>query len=118
MPKYTFKCRDCGNMYSVFTGANDEPRCGICGGESKRQLPKLNGPAEVKETVDSMSGKSHRQDQKELIKERNEEYFWRVEVPKLAKDPKYSIETKIDNGWIWIDDKGQIQVYDKPPHKR
>lgn len=102
-----------------FVSSNyDAMFCEDCGSSMKRQLPRLNGPAEVKETVDPFLGTKHRQDQKEMIRERNDEYFWRVQVPKLAADPTYSLETKIENGWVWVDDSGKIHVNDKPPSKR
>lgn len=118
MPKYRFKCKKCRKEQTFFVSTNYEFFCEECGGSMKRQLPKLNGPAEVKETVDSFLGTKHRQDQKEMIRERNDEYFWRVQVPRLAADPTYSLETKIENGWVWVDDSGKVHVNDKPPSKR
>ena len=118
MPKYTFKCPDCNHKEQHFVDANFEIWCEKCGALTNRLLPTLNGPVEVNETVDQFMGKKHRQGQKEMIKERNEEFFWSVEVPKLANDPKYSLETKLENGWVWVDDKGQINIHTKPPHKR
>lgn len=118
MPKYTFECKKCQTKKQHFVTANYNVLCEECGSETVRKLPTLNGPAEVKETIDPMLGTKHRQDQKEMIRERNDEYFWTTQVPKLAADPTYSLETKIENGWIWIDDKGEIHVNNKPPHKR
>ncbi len=79
-------------------------------------MPKLVGATEVRETVDHMTNSKHKQDQKALIRERNEEYFWKVEVPRLVQT--YSVQTCLEEGWIWLDDKGQAHIYDKPPHKR
>jgi putative FmdB family regulatory protein len=119
MPKYTYACDSCNNRSVRMADAKQKTdTCDVCGSNMTRQLPSLNGPAEVTETVDSFMNVKHRQDQKSLIKERNDEYYWKVEVPKLANDPTYALETKLENGWIWIDDNNQIHVHDKPPYKR
>lgn len=119
MPKYKFLCTDCKNKFEEYVDIKTkEYECPNCGSVSQRQLPTLGGSPDVTEVVNPFLGTKHKQDQKKLIKERNEEYYWKVEVPRLAADPTYSIETKLDNGWIWIDDAGKIHVHTKPPHKR
>jgi transcription elongation factor Elf1 len=119
MPKYTFSCCNCQNEIVKMVDAKKKTiACSLCNTDMTRKLPSLNGPVEVTETVDSFMNVKHRQDQKQLIKERNDEYFWKIEVPKLANDPKYSLETKLENGWIWIDDNNKIHVHTKPPYKR
>lgn len=118
MPKYRFKCKKCENENTLFVESGSDVSCDQCGSEMKRQMPRLNGSPEVKETVNSFLGTKHRQDQKKLVRERNDEYFWKVEVPRLAADPTYSLETKIENGWVWVDDAGNIHIHDKPPGKR
>jgi len=49
---------------------------------------------------------------------RSDNYFWSVEVPRLVNTGTYSIETMIENDWISVDDKGNIQINTRPPKKR
>jgi len=117
MPKYSFLCTECDNLEQLFVDVGIKTVvCPKCSSVANRQMPKLNGAVEVRETVDSTTNRKHKQNQKDLIKERNDEYFWKVEVPRLVQ--KYSTQTALEEGWIWIDDKGQVHVHDKPPGKR
>lgn len=83
-----------------------------------RQLPVLSGPASVKETVDKFFNVQHHSNQKELIQERSDDYYWTVEVPRMVNSGKYSMETMLEMGWISVDDKGHITIHTKPPYKR
>ena len=93
-------------------------KCANCEAEMNRQLPSLNGPAEVRETIDKLSGVEWKQDQKEILKGRRDDYYWSVEVPRMVNSGKYSAETMLENGWIYIDDKGQVHTHTKPPGRR
>lgn len=118
MPKYTFECPKCKNVFREYVDKEIKTmECDKCGQESNRKLPVIGG-ADVYETVNDYTNTKVKQDHKELLKERNEEFYWKVEVPRLAADPKYSLETKLDNGWVWVDDSGKIHVHTKPPHRR
>jgi len=119
MPRYSFICSNCQHGFDDYVDVKiKELECPDCSSVSARQLPKLGGAPEVTEVVDKFLGTKHKKDQKELIKERNEEFYWKVEVPRLAADPIYGLDTKLENGWIWVDDSGKINVHTKPPHKR
>ena len=78
-------------------------------------MPKLDGPVEVRETVDTYTGATWNQNHQELIKERREQHYWEVEVPRLVE--KYSLETCLENGWLTYNEKGDL-VINKPPSKR
>jgi hypothetical protein len=80
-----------------------------------RQVPSIN-QANVSEVIDPYVGVSLQADHDKLIKERKEQQFWQFEVPRLVK--KYSISHCLENGWVFINDKGQLEVQTKPPSKR
>jgi hypothetical protein len=82
------------------------------------QLPTLVGASEVRETVNAGTGVRWKQDQPDMIKQRHDEYFWSHEVPRLVASGTYSVQTMVEQGWIWFDDNKQMQVYAKPPHRR
>jgi hypothetical protein len=120
MPKYRFICDECGKeVYKFVKASRTEMRCLLsCDGTMKRALPTLNGPADVTEVVDKYTGTTWRQDQKDILKERRDEYYWTVEVPRFVNSGTYSVETMLENGWIYFDDKKQMQINNRPPHKR
>lgn len=119
MPLYSFVCSSCKNNEQKFVNYKQTSiTCSKCSSLSTRQLPTLNGPSNVTEIVDKYTGIAHRRDQKDEVKERREEYYWTVEVPRLVDSGTYSLETMLNNGWIWVDDNNQIHKHTKPPHKR
>lgn len=119
MPKYTFRCPSCGSDRQMYVPRLvEEVECKDCNGTMKRQMPTLNGPANVREVVDKYTGITHVDGQPDMVKERREDYYWSVEVPRLVNSGTYSVETMIENGWIQVDDAGKIHVNDKPPSKR
>jgi hypothetical protein len=81
----------------------------------KRQMPFTSRP-DVKEVVDSFMGVSTDPDQETILKERKLDYYWAVEVPRLCN--QYSPEHCLQNGWMYLDEKGHLQVHTKPPHTR
>ncbi len=117
MPKYTFKC-DNGHTVQKYTSSSvtDFP-CKACDAIMVRQMPKIQS-SDVSETVDKYTGTEWKADQREMVKQRRDEYYWSVEVPRLVNSGTYSIETMLENGWIYIDDKEQVQINTIPPHKR
>ena len=78
----------------------------------KRQLPNLTGST-TKETVDKLSNTSHMDNHDQIIQNRKEAYYWEVEVPRFVQT--YDKETCLRQGWLYYDDKGQLQVRTKPP---
>lgn len=120
MPKYTFKCVLGHSIQRVVPSSIEGFPCthGPCSAVMSRQLPTLNGPSTVTEVVNKYTGVEQRRDQKEQVEERKAEYFWTVEVPRFVASGVYSIETMLENGWIWVDDNMQVRVHTKPPHRR
>ena len=119
MPKYTFKCNNCNNQIDKYVSSKTRTSlCSECGSNMSRKLPTLSGKSEVKETVDSYTGIVHQEDQRELIEKRSDEFYWSVEVPRLVNSGTYTVETMLELGWIYIDDKDQVQINNTPPHRR
>jgi len=116
MPKYNFTCAQCGTKKHKYVSITTEKTpCKNCNGSMERDLPKLSGNAQVTEMVDSYTGVKLDQNHKELIKDRHDQYYWDVEVPRLVQ--KYSIETCLENQWLVYNEKGDL-VINKPPSKR
>lgn len=115
MPKYTFNC-ECG-----FSAQKTLPRtkktivCPDCGKDIGRSVPKLGGPVEVKETVGDLKKKWNK-DNKEIVRERKESHYWKHEVPKLVSSGVYGLDTMLENGWVYFDEKGELQIRTKPPN--
>ena len=80
-----------------------------------RDLPTLSGNAQVTELIDTYTGVNLDQNHTSLIKDRHDQYYWEVEVPRLVQT--MSVETCLENGWLIYDDKGDL-VINKPPSKR
>jgi hypothetical protein len=118
MAKYTFQCKECKEQKIVYTSTSTKEVDCDCGGSMKRMLPKLNGPADVTETVDNYTGIVWKDGQKDLVQQRKQEYFWKHQVPRLVNSGTYSVETMLENGWITINEKGDFVINDKPPFKR
>lgn len=116
MPKYTFICPKCNTQSQKYVPSNiEEIICDNCKAVAQRQLPIIGGAVEVKELIDPYTNVSWDQNQKELINERREEYYWTVEIPRLVE--KYSLETCLENKWLVYNEKGDL-VVNKPPSKR
>ncbi len=119
MPKYTFKC-SLGHEVQKYTSSKIKSfHCehNTCSAVMERQPPKLQ-PADVEETIDKFFNIKQRPDQGEIVQQRRDEYYWTVEVPRLVNSGTYSTETMLEMGWVYIDDKRQIQICTTPPHKR
>jgi hypothetical protein len=115
MPKFKFVCQNCGDAVLRYVNASTESiQCVSCNKEMKRQIPTTGSQA-VKEVIDPYTGVTHLQDQQELLKERKEDHYWNVEVPRLIQT--YSIETCLEQKWLVFNDKGEL-VINKPPKKR
>lgn len=117
MAKVTFKCSACNALIQKFTSSKKPKAICECGSEMKRQMPKLSGAAEVTEVIDKYSNKKWKLNQKEILEDRKAEYFWSVEVPKKVNSGVYEIDTMLELGWIYFDDKEEIQIRTKPPQR-
>ena len=119
MPKYTFVCDRCQQVDQAYVLRSVmEISCEKCQSLMKRQLPSLVGSSDVSETVDSYTGIVHKEDQRQIVEHRRDEYYWTVEVPRFVHSGTYSTETMLEMGWIYVDDKGTVRIHDKPPHRR
>ena len=118
MPKYSFSCPTCSAATQLYVPLLvKQIPCNACSGTMDRQMPTLNGPANVREVMDKNTGITHIDGQQEMIKDRKDEYYWTVEVPRFVNSGTYSLETMLENQWITVDDAGKIHV-NKPPNKR
>lgn len=116
MPKYKFICR-CGAEVVKYTSASTSSiKCNACNQAMKRQIPSSVEQAAVKELVDAYTGVYLPPDNKEILDARRSEYFWKVEVPRLVNE--YPVEHCLQEGWLYVDEQGKLQVQTKPPHKR
>lgn len=116
MPKYRFIC-DCGAEVAKYTSASTlSVACAVCNGTMSRQIPASVEQSTVKELVDSYTGVHLPPDNKEILEARRSEYFWKVEVPRLVNE--YPVEHSLQEGWLYVDEQGKLQVQTKPPHKR
>jgi transcription elongation factor Elf1 len=115
MPKYRFTCTSCSSQEEKYASVKQETaKCTSCGSESKREFPQ-SGSQVVREVVDSFTNVRHTDDFQKEIRDRKEEHFWEVEVPRMVQH--YSIETCLEEGWLVYNDKGEL-VIGKAPSKR
>ncbi len=115
MPKYRYKCLSCQNEEQLYAAVDKVVMpCSKCSAEMERQMPRISSP-QVTEIVDSLTGVTWKQDQKEILKKRRDDHYWEVEVPRFIQT--YSVETCVAEGWLVYNDKGEL-VINKPPSKR
>lgn len=123
MPKYTFECPKCGRSEQSYVPTHVKTiSCYVCAPDKetwmKRKLPTLSGNPDITEVIDDYTGKTVKQDQSTMVKERHDKYYWGVEVPRMVKSGVYGVDTMLENGWIWFDDHNHMQIHDKPPSER
>ena len=118
MPKYTFKCSSCDNILQKYTSMGKTIiECPKCDSDMARQMP-ITSPPDTEEVVDKYIGIKWKNDQQDLIKKRKDEYYWRVEVPRFVDSGTYSLETMLEMGWVYYNERGELQTNTKPPDKR
>lgn len=116
MPKYNFTCKSCNaHKHKYVSVSTQTVECKSCHGTMERNLPTLSGSAQVTELVDAYTGVNLNQDHNALIKDRHDQYYWEVEVPRLVQT--MSVETCLENSWLVYNEKGEL-VINKPPSKR
>ncbi len=115
MAKYAFNCK-CGRSKSLYTSFDAKLKC-ECGRDVSASLPTIGNPT-VTEKVDKASNTHWMKDQKEVLLERSEAYFWSVEVPRFVESGIYSMETMMQKGWVYKDAKGNLQTRTKPPNHK
>jgi NMD protein affecting ribosome stability and mRNA decay len=120
MPRYHFVCPKCGlEEQNTVPSHIKEVACERCHPEEvwMRRLPPRVSKPTVKEFVDKRA-KSAMEDQTAILKQRKEDYFWSVEVPRMVASGVYSVETMLENGWISVGDDGKMVVHTKPVGNR
>ena len=80
-----------------------------------RQPPNV-GKSELKELADKYTNMHLPPDNDEIIKQRKLDHYWAVEVPRLVNE--HPLELSLQEGWMYYDESGKLQVQTKPPHKR
>lgn len=116
MPKYSYKCKKCKAIWQQMNSVSANTSPCPCGGIAARQMPKLSGVRNT-ETVDKITNKKHIANQKEIVKERKLDYYWEVEVPNMVNSGTYSIETMLEQGWVYHNEKGELVTRTKPIQK-
>ena len=116
MPKYTYTCKVCGKSIQKFASVKDKTTKCECGANMDRSMPKLKAP-KVNETVDKYTNKKNMQDHDDIKKERKLDYYWSVEVPKMVNSGVYGLDTMLEKGWVFYDEKGNLVTRTKPPQK-
>jgi len=117
MAKRTYKCLRCERVQQLVGPRSASVVCDTCGEIMVVQMPIVSKPT-VHESPDKQSGKLWLDDHAQVMKDRKENYYWAVLVPRMVQSGVYSMETILQNGWAWIDDAGHMHVYDKPPSRR
>lgn len=117
MPKYTYACKACGSLKQQFASVDtNKIPCTVCESQMDREMPKLAG-LKTTEVVDKYTNQKHVADQKELLTERKLDYYWDKLVPEMVNSGTYSIETMIEKGWVYYDEKRNLVTRTKPPQK-
>lgn len=117
MPKYVFSCANCQISKTLFTSVSKVSTTCECGQQMERQLPKLGGEVQVSETIDKHRNISHKQDHNKIINDRKSTHYWTVEVPKMVASGTYSLETMLENGWVYYTERGELKTRNTPPEK-
>lgn len=116
MPKYKFICSKCKKEeIKVVPKTWDYLNC-ECGGIFKKQLPILKKTT-TKEKVDSERNIDWIEDQEKILEDRSKEHFWKYEVKKLVQSGEYSTKTMLENGWIFFDEKNNMQIRETAPNQ-
>lgn len=115
MPKFTFHCPSCETKETCYSSIEVSSKPCKCGDTMVRSIPTVSKPI-VKERVDEYSNVNLPVDNKEELEERKLTHYWEVVVPRLVQ--QYPVEHCLREGWMTVDERGQIVVQTKPPHKR
>ena len=117
MPKYTFKCTRCQNTEMKMTPAKWKTcPCPKCNGIMKKQVPVIS-KSSSRETVDKLRNKTMFEDQEAILKQRSEDYFWKVEVKRLVNSGIYPVSQMLDNGWVYFDEHNKMHIRERDPKR-
>ena len=114
MPKYTFACQNGHSKQSYQSRNTKTIECETCGASMERQVPKLCGSSEVLEK-EGLFNTAKQKDHNKIVNDRAKRYYWKHEVPKMVSSGVYTMETMLENGWIYYDEKGKLQTRTSPP---
>lgn len=82
MPRYTYKCTDCEEVFDVVHGMNDEHfTCGFCHSRNIRKVPQMPHVARKQTTKDGKVGDEVKRAIEENRAVLKEERKKRVELP-------------------------------------
>ena len=115
MAKYTFTCPACNKVEQKFANPSATVTC-ECGHEMSKQMPKLAG-LKTTEVVDKYTNQKHVADQKQVLAERKLDYYWEKLVPEMVNSGTYSLDTMLEKGWVYYDEKKNLVTRTKPPQK-
>ena len=116
MPKYTFVCPKCHTSFQKYASVKNTSAPCECGDEASRQMPNISG-TRCTETVDKLLNRKHTADQAKTTQERKLNHYWTVEVPNMVNSGIYSIETMLQQGWVYYNEKGELTTRTKPVQK-
>jgi hypothetical protein len=116
MPKYTFACESCGKILQKYASIDTSDISCECGQGMQRKMPSISGMKST-EVVDKLLNKKHFIDQDNSMKERKLQYYWEIEVPKMVNSGTYSLETMIEQGWVYYNEKQELVTRTAPPQK-
>ena len=122
MPKYEYKCNQCGIIRVEFRDAKDRDYIKVCGeqrqqdnstfanctGQMERQLSIPSEPI-IFETADSFRNVKHRKDQDKRVRERAKKFFKENEMDELIE----KFGEKQSRRYGWIDKDGKKNKGDK-----
>ena len=117
MPKYTYTCPVCSNSAQKIVNISDNRSFDCsCGNQMVRQMPKLSS-TKTTEVIDKYTNQKHVTDQKQIIHERKLDYYWDKLVPEMVNSGTYTLETMLEKGWVYYDEKNNLVTRTKAPQK-
>ena len=117
MPKYTYECESCHNQLQKYASVKDKTQeCPECKAIMNRQMPKLS-PVKSTEKIDKFMGVTHMEDHDNILKERKSDHYWGTIVPEMVDSGTYTLETMLEQGWVYYNEKGELTTRTKPIQK-
>jgi len=116
MPKFRLICSKCKKEVTKLIPKKWDNLPCDCGGILQKQFP-TSGTKVVTETTNQITNTRKMEDLDINIKERQGKYFWEVEVIRLVNSGIYSLDTMLSNGWVFYNDKGELETRTSPPKK-